>query len=44
MSPKLAIVGLIVVPPVACLAILYGRFVRKITKSVQVSIYNIYNG
>ncbi|XKL64962.1 hypothetical protein PGB90_005048 [Kerria lacca] len=35
MSPKLAIVGLIVVPPVACLAILYGRFVRKITKSVQ---------
>lgn len=37
MSPKLAIVGLTIVPPVAGLAILYGRFVRKITKSLQVS-------
>lgn len=35
MSSKLAIVGLMVVPPVAGLAVFYGRFVRRITKSVQ---------
>lgn len=36
MSPQLATVGLSVVPPVAALAIIYGRFVRKITVQVQV--------
>lgn len=36
MSPKLAVVGLSIVPPIAALAIFYGRFVRKITKNVQV--------
>ncbi|XP_065208672.1 ATP-binding cassette sub-family B member 10, mitochondrial-like [Planococcus citri] len=35
MSPQLAIVGLTVVPPVAGLAVVYGKFVRNITKSVQ---------
>uniref|UniRef100_A0A1B6CL44 ABC transmembrane type-1 domain-containing protein n=1 Tax=Clastoptera arizonana TaxID=38151 RepID=A0A1B6CL44_9HEMI len=35
MSPELALVGLSIVPPVAFLAIVYGRFVRNITKSVQ---------
>lgn len=37
MSPQLALVGLTVVPPIAGIAILYGRYVRKITKNVQVS-------
>lgn len=36
MSTKLAVVGLSIVPPVALLAIAYGRYVRKITQSVQV--------
>lgn len=36
MSPELAAVGLAVVPPVAAMAVVYGRFVRKITKEVQV--------
>lgn len=36
MSPQLALVGLAIVPPVAGMAVIYGRFVRKITKSVQV--------
>ncbi|KAF5271185.1 hypothetical protein FQR65_LT05329 [Abscondita terminalis] len=35
MSPELAFVGLAIVPPVAIVAVLYGRFVRQITKSVQ---------
>ncbi|XP_042868828.1 ATP-binding cassette sub-family B member 10, mitochondrial-like isoform X1 [Penaeus japonicus] len=35
MSTKLAVVGLSIVPPVALLAIGYGRYVRNITKSVQ---------
>ncbi|GLV37360.1 uncharacterized protein CBL_10673 [Carabus blaptoides fortunei] len=34
-SPELATVGLSVVPPVAILAVIYGRFVRNITKAVQ---------
>lgn len=38
MSPQLAMVGLAIVPPVAGLAVLYGRFVRKITKQVQDSL------
>lgn len=37
-SPKLAVVGLSIVPPVAGMAIMYGRYVRKITKSVQDSL------
>lgn len=35
MSPELALVGLAIVPPVAGLAVAYGRFVRKITRDVQ---------
>ncbi|XP_014219848.1 ATP-binding cassette sub-family B member 10, mitochondrial [Copidosoma floridanum] len=37
-SPQLALVGLSVVPPVAGMAILYGRFVKKISKDVQNSL------
>ncbi|XP_067011462.1 ATP-binding cassette sub-family B member 10, mitochondrial isoform X2 [Anabrus simplex] len=37
-SPQLAMVGLAIVPPIAGMAIIYGRFVRKITKSVQDSL------
>lgn len=36
MSPQLALVSLAVVPPVAAMAIAYGRFVRRITQQVQV--------
>ncbi len=39
MSPQLALVGLSIVPPVAGMAIFYGRFVRKISKNVQVDRY-----
>ncbi|XP_031341751.1 ATP-binding cassette sub-family B member 10, mitochondrial isoform X2 [Photinus pyralis] len=35
MSPELALVGLAIVPPVAVLAVIYGRFVRRITTNVQ---------
>lgn len=35
MSPELALVGLATVPPVAGLAIIYGRFIKKISKQVQ---------
>lgn len=35
MSPELALVGLSIVPPIAAAAVVYGRFVRKITKQVQ---------
>ncbi|KAJ9579752.1 hypothetical protein L9F63_004589, partial [Diploptera punctata] len=38
MSPELAMVGLSIVPPIALMAVMYGRFVRKITKSVQDSL------
>ncbi|XP_021935969.1 ATP-binding cassette sub-family B member 10, mitochondrial isoform X2 [Zootermopsis nevadensis] len=38
MSPQLALVGLSVVPPLAGMAVVYGRFVRKISKSVQDSL------
>ncbi|XP_063217345.1 ATP-binding cassette sub-family B member 10, mitochondrial-like [Bacillus rossius redtenbacheri] len=38
LSPRLALVGLAVVPPVAGMAIFYGRYVRAITKSVQDSL------
>ena len=36
MSPKLAMIGLSIVPPVALLGVGYGRFVKKISKQVQV--------
>lgn len=35
MSTELALVGLAIVPPIAVAAVIYGRFVRKITKQVQ---------
>lgn len=38
MSPELALVGLAIVPPIAGVAVVYGRFVRKITKRVQDSL------
>ncbi|CAH0392928.1 unnamed protein product [Bemisia tabaci] len=38
MSPSLALVSLTVVPPIVGVAIIYGRFVRKITKAVQDSL------
>lgn len=38
MSPELALVGLSIVPPIAVAAVVYGRFVRKITKKVQDSL------
>ncbi|KAK4300115.1 hypothetical protein Pmani_027666 [Petrolisthes manimaculis] len=38
MSTDLAIVGMSIVPPVALLAVWYGRFVKNITKSVQDSL------
>ncbi|KAK7794387.1 hypothetical protein R5R35_011668 [Gryllus longicercus] len=37
-SPQLALVGLSIVPPVAGLAVIYGKFVRNITKKVQDSL------
>ncbi|XP_046749957.1 ATP-binding cassette sub-family B member 10, mitochondrial [Diprion similis] len=38
MSPELALVGLSTVPPVVGLAIMYGRFVKKISRQVQDSL------
>jgi len=38
MSPQLALVGLSIVPPVAGMAIVYGRYVRNISKQVQDSL------
>ncbi|XP_047028238.1 ATP-binding cassette sub-family B member 10, mitochondrial [Helicoverpa zea] len=38
MSPSLALVGLCVVPPVSMLAVIYGRFVRGITRQLQDSL------
>ncbi|XP_013173003.1 PREDICTED: ATP-binding cassette sub-family B member 10, mitochondrial-like [Papilio xuthus] len=35
MSPSLAFIGLCVVPPVSMLAVIYGRFVRSITRQLQ---------
>ncbi|XP_074097686.1 ATP-binding cassette sub-family B member 10, mitochondrial [Cotesia typhae] len=37
-SPQLACVGLAIVPPITGLAIVYGRFVKKISKDVQNSL------
>ncbi|XP_041981703.1 ATP-binding cassette sub-family B member 10, mitochondrial [Aricia agestis] len=38
MSPSLALIGLCVVPPVSMLAVIYGRFVRSITRQLQDSL------
>ncbi|CAH1155892.1 unnamed protein product [Phaedon cochleariae] len=38
MSPELALVGLAIVPPVAGIAVIYGRFVRNISRKVQDSL------
>ncbi|XP_026731164.1 ATP-binding cassette sub-family B member 10, mitochondrial [Trichoplusia ni] len=38
MSPSLALIGLCVVPPVSMLAVIYGRFVRGITRQLQDSL------
>ncbi|XP_059482569.1 ATP-binding cassette sub-family B member 10, mitochondrial [Neocloeon triangulifer] len=35
LSPKLALVGLGVVPPMAAMAVIYGRYLKKITKQTQ---------
>ncbi|XP_015127433.1 ATP-binding cassette sub-family B member 10, mitochondrial [Diachasma alloeum] len=37
-SPQLAFVGLAMVPPIVGLAIVYGRFIKKISKEVQNSL------
>ena len=37
-SPKLAMIALGIVPPIAAMSIIYGRYVRKITKQVQDSL------
>lgn len=41
MSTELAFVGLSVVPPLAGIAIVYGRFVRNISKQVQDSLASV---
>lgn len=38
MSPRLALVGLAIVPPVAGMAVVYGRFVRNISRKLQDSL------
>ncbi|XP_048520993.1 ATP-binding cassette sub-family B member 10, mitochondrial isoform X2 [Dendroctonus ponderosae] len=38
MSPKLALVGLAIVPPVAGAAVIYGRYVRGISRKLQDSL------
>ncbi|CAH2041340.1 unnamed protein product, partial [Iphiclides podalirius] len=38
MSPSLATIGLCVVPPVSMLAVVYGRFVRNITRQLQTTL------
>lgn len=38
MSPKLAFVGLAIVPPVAGVAVVYGRYVRGISRKLQDSL------
>ncbi|XP_076243873.1 ATP-binding cassette sub-family B member 10, mitochondrial [Calliopsis andreniformis] len=37
-SPKLAIFGLAVVPPTAALAIIFGRYLKKISRDIQDSL------
>jgi len=38
MSPKLALVALSIVPPVAIASRIYGRYLQRITKEVQDSL------
>ena len=38
MSPELAMVGLSIVPSVALSAVFYGRYVKNITRKVQVRL------
>lgn len=38
MSTELALVGLAIVPPIAGIAVVYGRFVRNISRSLQDSL------
>jgi len=38
MSPKLSVIALSIVPPVALLSRVYGRYVQNITKQVQDSL------
>lgn len=38
MSTKLALVGMAIVPPVAGLAVIYGRYVRGISRKLQDSL------
>jgi len=38
MSPKLSVIALSIVPPIALLSRGYGRYVQKITKQVQDSL------
>ena len=38
MSPKLASIVLGIVPPVAVAIVIYGRYLRKITKKTQDSL------
>ncbi|XP_064621252.1 ATP-binding cassette sub-family B member 10, mitochondrial-like [Lineus longissimus] len=39
-SPKLTLVALGIVPPIAVVSIIYGRFLKKITKNLQDSLAN----
>ncbi|XP_050404463.1 ATP-binding cassette sub-family B member 10, mitochondrial [Patella vulgata] len=39
-SPKLAAISLAIVPPVAICSIIYGRYIKNITKKVQDSLAN----
>jgi len=38
MSPKLSVIALSIVPPIALLSRVYGRYVQNITKQVQDSL------
>ena len=38
MSPKLSVIALSIVPPIALLSRIYGRYVQNITKQVQDSL------
>lgn len=40
-SPKLAVLGLAIVPPIAGLAIVYGRFLKNISRDIQDSLTSL---
>ncbi|XP_029049800.1 ATP-binding cassette sub-family B member 10, mitochondrial [Osmia bicornis bicornis] len=40
-SPKLAVLGLAIVPPIAGLAIVYGRFLKNISTNIQDSLTSL---